>query len=208
MARTLATLTAQVQAWLNRRDIGALIPDWIAMCETDINETLRARCMVVRARQDIDGVFIGLPDDFITIESIRDHATGKPLDLEDEWTGPPINRPGRVTAYRLVADCIEFLPHPVIPSPIPLDWTPQQIDFNWYQKPKPLVNPQDTNPVLDQLYSVYLFGVCKYGALFELDDARVQQADGSFQTAVAAANLWKQISDYSGAPLRAVVRGF
>lgn len=208
MARTQATLAAQVMAWLNRRDIAGLIPDWIAMCETDINESLRARCMVVRARQDIDGVFIGLPPDFVSIESIRDHITGRPLDLEDAFTGPPINHAGKVTAYRLVADCIEFLPHPQIPDPIPDDWAPQEIDFNWYQKPAPLVNPQDTNVVLDQLFSVYLFGVCKYGAMYELDDERAQQADGAFQSAVTAANLWKQSADYSGAPLRAVVRGF
>ena len=208
MAQTQATLATQVVAWLNRRDVGALIPGWIAMCENDIAESLRARCMVARSRQNIDGIFIGLPDDFISIESIRDHRTGKPLHLEDEFTGPNINHAGPVTAYRLVADCIEFLPHPVIPDPFPDDWAPQQIDFNWYQKPKPLVAPQDTNVVLNELFSVYLFGVCKYGAMFELDDERATQMEGAFNNAVTAANLWKQQSDYSGAPLRAVVRGF
>jgi hypothetical protein len=85
---------------------------------------------------------------------------------------------------------------------------PQAINMNWYQAPTPLVDPQDTNTVLTSHYAVYLFGVCKYGAMFELDDARAQQMEGAFDQAVTRANLWKQLSDYSGAPLRAVVRGF
>ena len=62
--------------------------------------------------------------------------------------------------------------------------------------------------MLQTLYGIYLFGTCKYGAMFELDDARAQQMEGAFNQAVTRANLWKQMSDYSGAPLRAVVRGF
>ena len=75
--------------------------------------------------------------------------------------------------------------------------------MGWYAKPTPLLLPSDTNPILDQLYGVYLFGTCKYGALFELDDDRAAQMDSQFQQVVTRANLWKQQSDYSGAPYRA-----
>jgi hypothetical protein len=74
--------------------------------------------------------------------------------------------------------------------------------MGYYARPKPLLLDTDTNAVLDQLYSVYLFGVCKYGAMFELDDDRAQQTDAAWQQAVTRANLWKQQSDYSGAPFR------
>ena len=75
--------------------------------------------------------------------------------------------------------------------------------MGWYTKPTPLILPADTNAVLDNLYGVYLFGVCKYGAMFELDDDRLAQMDAAWQQAVTRANLYKQQSDYSGAPLRA-----
>jgi hypothetical protein len=72
----------------------------------------------------------------------------------------------------------------------------------WYAKPQPLINDTDTNTVLEALYAVYLFGVCKYGAMFELDDDRAAQTDAQWQQAVTRANNWKQFSDYSGAPFR------
>jgi hypothetical protein len=203
-------LTNEVLGWLNRQDIASLIPGWVAMTETDIAESLRARCMVQRATQNADAAFITLPTGFCSMESIRDAVSGEILSLEDEWTGPlgGADQDCPVTAYRLVANCIEFLPHPFIPDPPDPTWVPQAINMNWYQAPTPLVDPQDTNTVLTSHYAVYLFGVCKYGAMFELDDARAQQMEGAFDQAVTRANLWKQLSDYSGAPLRAVVRGF
>ena len=72
----------------------------------------------------------------------------------------------------------------------------------WYQKPRPLILPSDTNPILEQLYGLYLFALCKYGALFELDDDRAQQMDAQWQQVITRANMWKQQSDYSGSPLR------
>ena len=180
------------------------------MVETDIAELLRARCMTTRATQAVDAPFIALPTDWIAMESIKDAASGKNLTLEDHWTGPLANKDcSPVTGYRIVSNCIEFLPHPVIPDPPIADWpNAQQVTMVWYQRPRPLADPQDTNAVLEQLYSVYLFGACKYGAMFELDDPRSTQMDTAWQQAVFAANLWKNTSDFSGAPLRAVVRGF
>ena len=63
--------------------------------------------------------------------------------------------------------------------------------------------PANTNSILDNLYGVYLLGVCKYGAMFELNDDRTAQMDAAWQAVVTRADLWKQQSDYSGAPFRA-----
>ena len=208
---SLAQLTADVQSWLNRRDIGPLMPGWVTMVETEIAETLRARCMVVSGTQSITSPYWTLPADFATMESIRDNTTGELLELKDEWSGhwgtsfngsSQTNTTAPCTAYRLVHDCIEFLPHPFVPDPPPDGWAPQVVLMGWYQKPPPLVLPTDTNPVLEQLYAVYLFGVCKFGAMFELDDDRAAQTDAQWQQVVTRANNWKQFSDYSGAPFR------
>ena len=66
-------------------------------------------------------------------------------------------------AYRLVANCIELLPHPQIPNPPDPSWVPQSILMGWYRKPRPLLLPTDTNPILEQLYSVYLYGIDQAG---------------------------------------------
>jgi len=208
---TYQQLQDDVMGWLNRRDVGDRIPGWVLTVETEIAETLRARCQVVSGVQAIDNPYITLPPDFATMESIRDYTTGELLELKDEWSGhwftsfdnsTQTNQGAPCTAYRLVHDCIEFLPHPWVPSDPTTPWSPQQVLMGWYQKPAPLVLPDDTNPVLEQLYAVYLFGVCKYGAMYELDDDRAAQMDAAWQQAITRANLWKQQSDYSGAPFR------
>ena len=205
---SLAQLSSEVSTWLNRRDAASLIPGWVSMTETDIAETLRARCMIGRATQPINGNFITLPSDFVGFESVRDNTSGDLLTLEDHFTGSARPTGDPSSGYRLVGDCIEFLPHPAIPDPIPVGWQPQAVNIAYYRRPKALKDPQDTNSVLEQLYAVYLFGVCRYGAMFELDDARATQMENAFGVAVTQANLWKDASQYSGAPLRAVVRGF
>jgi hypothetical protein len=213
---SLQQLSDDVVGYLNRRDIVSRIPGWVTMVETEIAETLRARCMVVTVTQPIDNAYISMPPDFATMESIRDAFSGELFELKDEWSGhwtgaqpnawqglssSIIGAPS--TAYRLVHDCIEFLPHPLIPDPPDPTWRPQQVMMGYYARPKPLLLPSDTNPILEQLYAVYLYGVCKQGALFELDDDRAQQMDGLWQQVTTRANLWKQQSDYSGAPYRA-----
>jgi hypothetical protein len=209
-------LQDDICGWANRQDIRAMIPGIVAMVETEIAETLRARCMVTSGVQPIDSPYITLPVHFAAMESIRDNTTGEMFDLKDQWSGSwvsaympnawnvysQLNTTAPCTAYRLLHDCIEFLPHPVIPDPPDPSWVPQQVLMGWYARPKPLVLPADTNTVLENLYAVYLWGVLKNAAMFELDDDRAAQADAQWQQVITRANLWKQQSDYSGAPYR------
>ena len=201
---SLAQLTADVQGWLNRRDVAALIPGWIAMAETDMKQMLRVRAMVTNATQQIDAPLISLPANFASMAALRHLTTGKLLTLEDDWTGP-LYGDGTcpVTSYRLVGDCVEFLPHPFVPDPPQLSWIPESVRMTWFRAPQPLQAATDTNPVLEQHYAIYLFGVCKYGAMFELDDARATQMGDAFVNAVMAANVAYESANYSGAPLRA-----
>jgi hypothetical protein len=219
---SLAQLQADVAGYLNRQDVltNGQMPGWILAVETELAQTLRARCQVTSAIQPIDAPYIALPSDFATMESIRDNVTGEELVLKDQWSGSWSSQhqargwqgfdnscafSGPSWAYRLVANCIEFLPHPTIPSPPDPSWAPQSILMGWYRKPRPLLLPTDTNPILEELYSVYLYGVIKQGAIWAIDDDRATQMDALFQQAVTRADLAKQQSDYSGAPLRAEV---
>ena len=203
---SLAQLTNDVLGWLNRRDVAPLIAGWVSMAEADIKQQLRVRAMVQNATQAIDAALISLPADFAAMGAMRDALTGKLLDLEDDWTGP-LYGDGTcpVTAYRLVGDCVEFLPHPWVPDPPLIGWQPQLVRMTWFRAPKPLQSSEDTNAVLEQHYATYLFGTCKYGAMFELDDDRASQMTKEFTAAVAAANMAYETANYSGAPLRAAL---
>lgn len=201
---SLAQLTSDVMGWLNRRDVQALMAGWVSMAETDIKEQLRVREMVQNANQDIDAALISLPADFASMGAMRDAKTGKLLKLEDDWTGPLYgDGTSPSIAYRLVGDCVEFLPHPFVPDPPQIAWQPQVVRMTWFRAPKPLQAAQDSNGVLEQHYAIYLFAVCKYGAMFELDDDRATQMTNAFTERVAAANIAYESANYSGAPLRA-----
>lgn len=214
---SLQQLHDDIVSWLNRRAIEDEFPSWVRMTETQLAETLRARCMVKEGVQPIDAKSITLPPDFATMADIRDYVTGEMLELKDAWTGhyatgsngwvdgAVLGYSGPSTAYRLIGDCIEFLPHPLIPSPPDPAWVPQNVLMRWYGRPKPLVLPSDTNPILEQLYACYLFGVCKYGAIWALDDDRAAQMDAAWAQEITRANNHKQFSDYSGAPYRAEI---
>ncbi|HEY2618725.1 MAG TPA: hypothetical protein VGI78_15395, partial [Acetobacteraceae bacterium] len=168
---SLQQLQDDVLSWLNRRDCIGLLPGWTLAVETEIAETLRARCQMVSAIQAIDATYIALPSDFATMAAIRDNTSGANLELKDEWspkgggwqapyavysgTYPSvywqINPASPCYAYRLVADCIEFLPHPNIPDPPDPAHVFQTVLMSYYQKPKPLLLPADTNPILENL---------------------------------------------------------
>ena len=219
---SLAQLQSDVAGWLNRQDFISLglFPGWVSMTETLLAETLRARCMLTYTTQTIDRAYIPLPSDFATMASIRDAATGRELILQDEWSGswtqaypPPsggfymgpygqVVPDAPVRAYRLDGYCIELLPHPVIPEVPDPDFQYQSLLMGYFQKPRPLLLSTDTNAILETHYDVYLFNLCKLGAMWALDDARAQQMDAAFNAAVTRADLWLQQSNYSGAPYR------
>jgi hypothetical protein len=83
---TYQQLQDEVAGWLNRRDLASLMPGWVAMVETEIAQTLRARCMVRSATQAVDNAYITLPPD-LRRWSIRDATSGEMLELKDEWSG-------------------------------------------------------------------------------------------------------------------------
>jgi hypothetical protein len=203
---SLQQLQDDVLSYLDRRDSAARVASWVSMVETELGETLRARCMVTYATQPVDNAYIQLPADFATMESIRDNTTGELLVLKDQWVGL-WTQATTCTAYRLGADCIEFLPHPSVPNPPDPEWQPQVVRMGWYAKPRPLILPSDTNPILEQLYAVYLYGVLAHAGVFEQDTEMAGVWDAKYQQVVTRANNWKQMSDYSGAPLAQEMSG-
>jgi len=215
---SLAQLKADVMLWLNRQDVdaGNAFTSWVTLTEIQIAQTLRHRCMVTTADQAIDRPYIPLPPDFATLQSVRDKTSGEILALKDMWSGhwqngqdgmmwpDPVSTgtaPAAARAYRLMGDCLEFLPHPYQPSPPDPTYQFQVVEVLYYAKPRPLLLTTDSNAVLEQLYSVYLYGCLKHGAIWAQDDNRAQQMDTLFRSAVTSADLHTQQSDFSGAPL-------
>jgi len=214
---SLQQLQDDIISYINRRDILSVFPSWVLAVETELAETLRSKFQLTSATQNIDSEYIALPANFASMESIRDATTGNNLVLKDTWSGSwfpdqqddrnwPAStlfqvQPPVCWAYRIRANCLELLPHPVIPNPPDPTYVFQSIEISYYQKPIPLINPTDTNPILDALYEVYLYGVLKRASIWAKDDPNDTAVyDTQYQQVVTRANLWTQQSQYSGAP--------
>ena len=93
-------------------------------------------------------------------------------------------------AYRLVANCIEFLPHPTIPNPPDPSWVPQSSADGMVSQAarRCCCQPIPTRSWRTSI-RVYLYGVIKQGAIWALDDDRAQQMDALWQQAITRANL-------------------
>lgn len=219
MARTLQELNDEVGSYLNRRDYQSVFAGWVQAVETEMAETMRTKFQLKSGYQNIDAPEISLPVDFASMESIVDAVTGVNLVLKDTWSGSRFmpqqdditynsqpawinTTPPTSYAYRVIGTCIEFLPWPMIPDPPDPTWQPQQVLMRYYARPTPLLLPADTNPILLNFPETYLYGVCKRGAIWALDDDRAAQMDAQYQQVVTRANTWTQQSQYSGAPFR------
>jgi len=157
-------------AWLHRGTLRTpLAPDFdattgfIALCEQDLNERLRARCMILRTAQEIDGQYSTLPCDFLEMFDLRLAGGGPPLTYVTRETTANAywqsvnNNPGNQ------GDTIGALPpdfYPIInPPAYPWgDGTPRRFsivgaEIEWSPFPSPPTNGTAPNwPVAELAY--------------------------------------------------------
>jgi hypothetical protein len=117
-----AQLNLAIMAWLHRTVFRTpasqtfdAVAGFIALAEQGLNDSLRARCMVVRATQSVEGQYMTLPCDYLEMLDAR------------IVNGPPLN-------YQARADAAMAIYAQVNASPgngwqggtqLPPDWTPQ-----------------------------------------------------------------------------------
>ena len=115
-------LSNAIMAWLHRAVLKTPIASefnatagFVALCEQDLNERLRARCMVVRANQVIDGQYSSLPGDYLEM-----------LDLRLAGGGPPVNYVTRETTANAFWQAVNANPGNTAAAigSLPPDWYP------------------------------------------------------------------------------------
>ena len=67
-------LKSNIADFLNREDLTAVIPTFIALAEAQINRDIRHWKMEKRATAQVDSEYSKLPNDWL--ETIQDHLTG------------------------------------------------------------------------------------------------------------------------------------
>ena len=196
---TYAELQTSIAGWLNRDDLAANIPDFIALAESSISNEVRHWRMEKRAEVTISSQFTGIPPDWV--QTIRFHLTANgTVDLEymslssmqaararvDDSTGIP-------HSYALNSSQFEVFPSPS---------GSQSAILLYYQKVPELSASVTTNWLLTHYPDVYLYGALLHSAPFLNEDERAQTWAALYSTAVKRINDASSKSTASGSGLR------
>tara|TARA_R100000963_G_scaffold34575_2_gene28599 strand:+ start:419 stop:1036 length:618 start_codon:yes stop_codon:yes gene_type:complete len=186
-------LQASVADFLNRSDMTSVITDFITMCESDLNRTLRVRDMTIRTRSPVDSQYVKLPPDYLSMRNI-DLLTEPvtPLsyknlqNLDVHRAGDPTGKP---LYYSIMQDAIEFAPVP------DAEYT---VEIVYYQKIPALSVDNVTNWLLTDHPDAYLYGSLMHSAPYLQADERVGLWAGKYNQILEQIKTSDEKAKFSG----------
>lgn len=193
---TYPDLQSSVATWLNRDDLTAQIPDFIALAEAKLNRQLRLRQMIARVTTTLDEEYEALPDDFLEAVALKlttsppaalQFVTPAQMDVlvEGQATGKPVY-------YTIKGDQFQFYPTPA-GSP--------SLEMAYYAKIPALSDSNTTNFLLTLAPDVYLYATLLQSAPFLREDERLATWGMLYDAAYNELMDANQKSAFSAAPL-------
>lgn len=168
---TYSELKTAIANWLNRDDLTSVIPDFIALAETDFNRKLRTRQMIVRATATLADQYISLPSDFLEIDGYIQLNSSPPrkltpvspeqMQIERRRKG---DVPGIPDTFTVIGDALE------------VNATPNQsfeIEMAYFQKVPALSATNTSNWLLQKHPDLYLYGALMQAANYIWEDERL-----------------------------------
>ena len=202
---TYDELKASIANWLNRDDLAAVIPDFIANAEAQMQRDVRHYKMMQRSTAPIDSRYTSVPAEWL--ETIRFHLVGAEsrrleltsmddmLQLRQETQGTA----GRPTHYAHIGDSLEVFPTPD---------AEYDAELLYYEKIPELSDTNTTNWLMQFAPDVYLYGALVHSAPFLKDDARTQVWAALYQAAVQGLNAQSEKARFGGSGMRMRVRAY
>jgi hypothetical protein len=145
-----AELQSSVAGWLNRTDLSAVIPDFIALAEAQFNRVMRAREMQGQSTADITTAFFALPADFAELKSMR---LTDPLGADSPVASVP-------QFFSILGEQFQIYPPPNG------SYTANLI---YVRKLVPLSTSAPTNWLLETAPDIYLYGALVQAAQYLRD---------------------------------------
>lgn len=177
-------LIVSIARWAQRDNLAAEdYDDFIQLIESHLDDKLRVQEMSARMlTSTVEGQFIyELPEDALGLRNIEIQANGRRYPLEyytpeglDEYFGQT-SQGGVPCAYTLTGEDIEVRPCPNAEYPLRIVY---------YQRVDPLVADEDTNWVLQQNPTIYLYGGLHFLSQFVRDDEGAALWGSKFEAAV------------------------
>ena len=200
---TFTELKDAIADWLDRSDLTARIPDFIALAEARINRELRIRPMEVRSTMytTADQQYFQLPGGYIQMRNIQLNTNPTtPLEyitpeMLDRLYGSTTT--GKPRAYTLIGDEIQLAP---IPD------SAYQVEMAFYEKFTPL-GDGSAGTVTSNWLTANAPDVLLYGALMEAEpfiknDERIPVWLNGYSNAINKLQQQDQRDRHSGSAMR------
>lgn len=203
------TLVATIADWLNRQDLTAAIPSYIALAEAEVNaddrfrvlhSVVRATAQISPAQADANGNFyLPLPADYISMQNLRvleapppgriDLVTQTQMDdLRQKFQGADVPK-----YYAVLSTEMELLPAP------DRQYTAQMV---YYGKVPPLSSANQTNWLLQNYPNIYLYGTLLQAAPYLKDDTRIATWTTLYEKAANNIDVSSDRGQFSGSTMK------
>jgi len=158
-------LQTAVANWLDRADLTARIPEFIALAEAQMNRRLRVRRMVGRSTASISTAFVALPTNYLEAKAVTaaEGATLWSLDPVPAETAAELasdTATGRPQFYAVVGDELRLHPPPD---------RAYTIEITFYGRIPALSISNTSNWVLAEAPDAYLYGALLQAAPYLRD---------------------------------------
>jgi hypothetical protein len=167
---TYAELKSTIADYLNRSDLTAVIPNFIALAEAKFNRKLRLRQMIKRAVGQIDTSFFAYPGDWLQAKEFQLN-TNPIVRLKfvteaqgDELKATSYMAAGQPIYYTITGSQLEFIPSPD---------TTYSAELTYYAKIPALSDSNTSNWLLLYAPDLYLYGALLEATPYLKDDERV-----------------------------------
>ena len=192
-------LKTSIATLLNRSDLTAAIPDFIAMLEAQVNRDVRFRNRRQEASASVtfSSGSATLPTDFIEARTVVFQSDPRvrleymsPSAFENAHTS---NTAGSPVNFTIVGDTLKLGPRP--------DTTTAAL-LSYYQRLPALSADSDTNWLLTYHPDVYLYGAALHSAPYLGEDSRLQTWVGLMENASLQVAGDDSRARWNGAPVR------
>lgn len=203
-----AGLQQAIASTLNRQDLSADIPRFIALAEDEMDNDprLRVQRSVVLAKSTAGGEWTLVPKDYLRMQALRidppragqnpalEYRTSAQMDQLQREGGTP-------RWYCVVGRRIRLIPLPKPTAPVGLEME--------YFGQLPRLGPtRDSNWLLDWSSNLYLYKALVQACLFLMDDERGMLWEAKYDAAAEKLHATDQWARYSGAPMKMRSRSF
>lgn len=197
---TYAELQTAISDFLNRDDLTATVPTFIALAEAQLQRDVRHWRMENRADAQIDDRYTPLPEDWVETKRLTINcATGERslrlMSLTDMQAQRErsMNTAGCPSGYAHTRGEIEVYP---VPDGIYTG------ELYYIAKIPSLSDDNTSNWLLSEAPDAYLYGALMQSAPYLADDQRIAVWAGLYQAAIGGLNAAGEKAQHSGTGLR------